>query len=290
MRLISSRLGPVVASLQQPSRELFFIFTHLMLLNKGKIVYFGNLHKAMCYFAELGYPCPRALNPAEYFTGMFGGYAFMCVCFCFVFINVWVGVGVFVGVCVSIFVLLFFLCFSSLQPLRLPAFPFSFFCFCFLWFAVSLPASLLLLSTVGHLLLPCLHYLWPVHGNTTTTALMDHPWNYTPQPGYKALKTPEEWIDMWTEQFRSNPLFEEERTTMAQLRTSADSMSKRRLGEQSKVVVQVECEAEDTESDVQPVTDDLPEENDVGSTFLKVEVEDGYAVGTCVCVCVCVCL
>jgi hypothetical protein len=48
------------------------LFDRLMLLAKGKIVYFNEAKLAVDYFSTLGdkYQCPELNNPAEFFIDM----------------------------------------------------------------------------------------------------------------------------------------------------------------------------------------------------------------------------
>ena len=49
------------------------LFDRLMLLAKGKIVYFNEAKLAVDYFSNLGekYQCPEFSNPAEFFIDVF---------------------------------------------------------------------------------------------------------------------------------------------------------------------------------------------------------------------------
>ncbi|PHT79376.1 ABC transporter G family member 12, partial [Capsicum annuum] len=51
----------VIASIHQPSSEVFEQFDRLYLLSGGKTVYFGQ------FFAEAGFPCPSFRNPSDHF-------------------------------------------------------------------------------------------------------------------------------------------------------------------------------------------------------------------------------
>lgn len=77
----------VVCSIHQPSSEIFHNFTHIILMNSGRIVYQGSVHAAtiffskyvvimiliincnynICYFSLRLY-CPKNYNPAEFYT------------------------------------------------------------------------------------------------------------------------------------------------------------------------------------------------------------------------------
>uniref|UniRef100_A0A0E0M966 ABC transporter domain-containing protein n=1 Tax=Oryza punctata TaxID=4537 RepID=A0A0E0M966_ORYPU len=57
----------VIASIHQPSSEVFELFDRLYLLSGGKTVYFGLASEACQFFAEAGFPCPPLRNPSDHF-------------------------------------------------------------------------------------------------------------------------------------------------------------------------------------------------------------------------------
>ncbi|OWZ01492.1 ABC transporter [Phytophthora megakarya] len=57
----------VIATIHQPSSELFALFDQLYLLSDGAAVYHGKAAESVDYFASLGYPCPSLMNPTDYF-------------------------------------------------------------------------------------------------------------------------------------------------------------------------------------------------------------------------------
>jgi len=57
----------IVTTVHQPSSEIFHLVDNLVLLSGGKVVYHGPAKEAVDYFSNLGYPCPRYTNPADYF-------------------------------------------------------------------------------------------------------------------------------------------------------------------------------------------------------------------------------
>ncbi|RYR12451.1 hypothetical protein Ahy_B04g069993 isoform B [Arachis hypogaea] len=65
----------MIASIHQPSSEVFKLFDQLYLLSGGKTVYFGhasaayeaiNLNSAS-FFAQAEFPCPALRNPSDHF-------------------------------------------------------------------------------------------------------------------------------------------------------------------------------------------------------------------------------
>ncbi|CAH0478266.1 unnamed protein product [Peronospora belbahrii] len=57
----------VVATIHQPSSELFALFDQLYLVSDGSPVYQGKARDSVEYFASLGYECPSLMNPTDYF-------------------------------------------------------------------------------------------------------------------------------------------------------------------------------------------------------------------------------
>jgi ABC-type multidrug transport system ATPase subunit len=46
------------------------MFDRLVLLAKGKIIYFNYANKSVEYFNKIGYPCPELSNPCDFFMAM----------------------------------------------------------------------------------------------------------------------------------------------------------------------------------------------------------------------------
>ncbi|XP_060204381.1 ABC transporter G family member 11-like [Lycium barbarum] len=57
----------VIASIHQPSSEVFELFDRLYLLSGGKTVYFGQASEAYEFFEQAGFPCPALRNPSDHF-------------------------------------------------------------------------------------------------------------------------------------------------------------------------------------------------------------------------------
>jgi ABC-type multidrug transport system ATPase subunit len=56
----------IIASIHQPSIEVFQLFHNLCLLSSGKTVYFGPASAASEFFASNGFPCPTLQNPSDH--------------------------------------------------------------------------------------------------------------------------------------------------------------------------------------------------------------------------------
>ncbi|KAL5565958.1 hypothetical protein UlMin_029122 [Ulmus minor] len=67
LRSLSRDGRTVIASIHQPSSEVFELFDQLFLLSGGKTVYFGQASDAYEFFAQAGFPCPALRNPSDHF-------------------------------------------------------------------------------------------------------------------------------------------------------------------------------------------------------------------------------
>ncbi|XP_026388149.1 ABC transporter G family member 11-like isoform X1 [Papaver somniferum] len=57
----------VIASVHQPSSEVFDLFHNLCLLSSGRTIYFGPTYAANEFFALNGFPCPTMRNPSDHY-------------------------------------------------------------------------------------------------------------------------------------------------------------------------------------------------------------------------------
>ncbi|XP_041011597.1 ABC transporter G family member 1-like [Juglans microcarpa x Juglans regia] len=57
----------IIASIHQPSSEVFQLFHNLCLLSSGRAVYFGPASTANEFFSLSGFPCPTLQNPSDHF-------------------------------------------------------------------------------------------------------------------------------------------------------------------------------------------------------------------------------
>ena len=66
LRNLAAAGHTVVATIHQPSSEIWTRFDQFMLLGQGMCVYGGDADKCVQYFSSLGYECPPNFNPADY--------------------------------------------------------------------------------------------------------------------------------------------------------------------------------------------------------------------------------
>nr|BAL46500.1 ABC transporter [Diospyros kaki] len=57
----------VIASIHQPSSEVFELFHNLCLLSSGRLVYFGSTSATNEFFSLNGFPCPTMRNPSDHY-------------------------------------------------------------------------------------------------------------------------------------------------------------------------------------------------------------------------------
>lgn len=57
----------VISTIHQPNSDIFEMFDRLMLLARGKIIYFNEARLAVDYFGSIDFQCPDLSNPADYF-------------------------------------------------------------------------------------------------------------------------------------------------------------------------------------------------------------------------------
>ncbi|OMJ82837.1 hypothetical protein SteCoe_16370 [Stentor coeruleus] len=60
----------IIATIHQPSSQIFQCFDRLLLLSQGQTVYMGKAQKAIPFFDDLGYLLPKNYNPADHFLAV----------------------------------------------------------------------------------------------------------------------------------------------------------------------------------------------------------------------------
>nr|AAQ23526.1 RH66336p [Drosophila melanogaster] len=60
----------ILCTIHQPSSQLFDNFNNVMLLADGRVAFTGSPQHALSFFANHGYYCPEAYNPADYLIGV----------------------------------------------------------------------------------------------------------------------------------------------------------------------------------------------------------------------------
>lgn len=57
----------IIATIHQPSSEVFHLFDDLLILAQGNVIFYGEVEDSMEYFSRLGYPVPEHTNPADFY-------------------------------------------------------------------------------------------------------------------------------------------------------------------------------------------------------------------------------
>lgn len=60
----------VIMTIHQPSEMVFDMLQDLMLLESGRLAYFGSLPATKEYFKKVGYTCPKQSNPADFYLDL----------------------------------------------------------------------------------------------------------------------------------------------------------------------------------------------------------------------------
>mmetsp|Transcript_15706 Transcript_15706/g.64196 ORF Transcript_15706/g.64196 Transcript_15706/m.64196 type:complete len:181 (-) Transcript_15706:872-1414(-) len=70
LRGLAHRGRTIVTTIHQPRSNIFTLFDRLLLLSKGRVMYFGPATDAVAYFSGLNYRCPSNFNPADFFIDL----------------------------------------------------------------------------------------------------------------------------------------------------------------------------------------------------------------------------
>ena len=60
----------VISVIHQPRSSIYEMFDKLLILSEGRTMYYGDAEKAVDYFVSVGYTCPDAFNPADFFLDL----------------------------------------------------------------------------------------------------------------------------------------------------------------------------------------------------------------------------
>ncbi|XP_074844497.1 ATP-binding cassette sub-family G member 8 [Carettochelys insculpta] len=60
----------VLLSIHQPRSDIFQLFDLVLLMTSGTTIYSGTAHDMVQYFTEIGYPCPKYSNPADFYVDL----------------------------------------------------------------------------------------------------------------------------------------------------------------------------------------------------------------------------
>uniref|UniRef100_A0A8C4W0U3 ATP-binding cassette sub-family G member 8 n=1 Tax=Gopherus evgoodei TaxID=1825980 RepID=A0A8C4W0U3_9SAUR len=60
----------VLLSVHQPRSDIFQLFDLVLLMTSGTTIYSGTARDMVQYFTEIGYPCPKYSNPADFYVDL----------------------------------------------------------------------------------------------------------------------------------------------------------------------------------------------------------------------------
>jgi len=66
LKKVANAGASVLFTIHQPSSEVFEMFDHFILMNKGRVMYQGPTSGVETYFADRGHPMPPRYNPADF--------------------------------------------------------------------------------------------------------------------------------------------------------------------------------------------------------------------------------
>jgi len=66
LKKVANSGASVLFTIHQPSSEIFQSFDHLILMNKGRVMYQGSVENVPSFFASCGHPAPPNFNPADW--------------------------------------------------------------------------------------------------------------------------------------------------------------------------------------------------------------------------------
>eukprot|EP01134_Creolimax_fragrantissima_P007704 CFRG7704T1 len=72
MRDITNRGRTTIATIHQPSSDVFNLFDKLCLLVAGHVVYLGPANESVKYFEDMGFIYPKEMNPADFLIAVAG--------------------------------------------------------------------------------------------------------------------------------------------------------------------------------------------------------------------------
>jgi ATP-binding cassette, subfamily G (WHITE), eye pigment precursor transporter len=70
LRCLAKSGRTIIQTIHQPNSDIFNNFDQLMLLAKGKTLYFNESSKAVDYFSGIGFKCPELTNPSDFFMSI----------------------------------------------------------------------------------------------------------------------------------------------------------------------------------------------------------------------------
>ncbi|XP_071551619.1 protein white-like [Panulirus ornatus] len=70
MKRLSALGKTIIATIHQPSSEVFAMFDRLLILAEGRVAFLGTVDQAHVFFTRLERPCPTNYNPGDHFISV----------------------------------------------------------------------------------------------------------------------------------------------------------------------------------------------------------------------------
>ena len=67
---MTNKGNTVITSIHQPRSSIYKMFDEITLISEGRVIYTGDAKTMPNYFSSIGYPCPKNVNPAEYYIDL----------------------------------------------------------------------------------------------------------------------------------------------------------------------------------------------------------------------------
>ncbi|XP_018021065.1 protein white [Hyalella azteca] len=67
MKMMAERGKTIIATIHQPSSEVYAMFDRVLLMAEGRVAFLGDADAAYLFFSRVGLPCPPNYNPADFF-------------------------------------------------------------------------------------------------------------------------------------------------------------------------------------------------------------------------------
>jgi ATP-binding cassette subfamily G (WHITE) protein 1 len=70
LRELANNGKTIVQTIHQPNTDVFELMDRLMLMAKGRVIYFNKANLAVDYFNSINFKCPELCNPCDYFMAI----------------------------------------------------------------------------------------------------------------------------------------------------------------------------------------------------------------------------
>lgn len=68
LRSMAATRRTILATIHQPSSQVFEMFDEILLLSQGRVAFMGSSADALIFFSRIGLRCPSNYNPADFYV------------------------------------------------------------------------------------------------------------------------------------------------------------------------------------------------------------------------------